>query len=313
MTTTRFALFFPGALGDFLCWLPTLAALRASTDAQLLVVARGAARELLAMADAQVVSIDRAEIADLFHDRSALQPATRRLFAGVTRVLSWSGATEPVVAARLVDLCGSDVALFPFRGMRGSEHAVDYYARCAGVQPVRDIQPWLRLERAWAAEYVAQHHLEQRSWLLLHAGSGSAKKNWNGFGALSAVWRQHDPAVELRGAADEVNPPLDADATLTGASLSRVAALLQRAPLYCGNDSGISHLAAAVGARGLALFGNSDAQQWAPRGAGIRVLTADPVCDHLCAEPGICIHRLPLDRVTAALAQLGSDTVKPVC
>jgi ADP-heptose:LPS heptosyltransferase len=51
-----------------------------------------------------------------------------------------------------------------------------------------------------------------------------------------------------------------------------LGAVLERARLYVGNDSGISHLAAAWGAPVLALFGPTDPAQWAPIGPRVRVL-----------------------------------------
>jgi ADP-heptose:LPS heptosyltransferase len=41
--------------------------------------------------------------------------------------------------------------------------------------------------------------------------------------------------------------------------------------MYVGNDSGITHLAAAVGTPVLALFGPTDPTVWAPRGANVTV------------------------------------------
>ncbi len=41
---------------------------------------------------------------------------------------------------------------------------------------------------------------------------------------------------------------------------------------YIGNDSGITHLAAALGTPTLALFGPTDPAQWAPRGPHVRIL-----------------------------------------
>jgi ADP-heptose:LPS heptosyltransferase len=41
--------------------------------------------------------------------------------------------------------------------------------------------------------------------------------------------------------------------------------------LYVGNDSGITHLAAAVGTPVLALFGPTDPKIWGPRGAHVRI------------------------------------------
>jgi ADP-heptose:LPS heptosyltransferase len=51
-----------------------------------------------------------------------------------------------------------------------------------------------------------------------------------------------------------------------------LAALLHHAGLYVGNDSGVTHLAAAWGAPTLALFGPTDPRLWAPVGPFVRCL-----------------------------------------
>jgi heptosyltransferase-2 len=53
-----------------------------------------------------------------------------------------------------------------------------------------------------------------------------------------------------------------------------LGAVLARAGLYVGNDSGISHLAAAWGAPVVTLFGPTDPAQWAPIGPRVTVLRA---------------------------------------
>jgi ADP-heptose:LPS heptosyltransferase len=63
---------------------------------------------------------------------------------------------------------------------------------------------------------------------------------------------------------------------LRNLTLAQVAALLRRSALYLGNDSGITHLAAAIGAPTVALFGPSDPQKWRPRGKRVAVLHAMP-------------------------------------
>ena len=55
------------------------------------------------------------------------------------------------------------------------------------------------------------------------------------------------------------------------ADLYDLACWLASARLYIGNDSGITHLAAAAGAPVLALFGPTDPAVWAPRGPNVRV------------------------------------------
>jgi heptosyltransferase-2 len=55
--------------------------------------------------------------------------------------------------------------------------------------------------------------------------------------------------------------------------LPHVAALLD-GMLFVGHDSGISHIAAAVGARCILLFGWTDPEIWAPANANVTVLRA---------------------------------------
>ena len=56
--------------------------------------------------------------------------------------------------------------------------------------------------------------------------------------------------------------------------LYELACWLASARLYIGNDSGISHLAAAVGVPTIAIFVASDPQVWVPRGDRVQVLSA---------------------------------------
>src|SRR5262249_20309027 len=51
-----------------------------------------------------------------------------------------------------------------------------------------------------------------------------------------------------------------------------LGALLARAGVYVGNDSGASHLAAAWGARTVALFGPTDPAIWSPVGASVTIV-----------------------------------------
>ncbi|MCB2226218.1 MAG: hypothetical protein KQH53_06025 [Desulfarculaceae bacterium] len=57
-------------------------------------------------------------------------------------------------------------------------------------------------------------------------------------------------------------------------SMSELAALLAGASLYLGADSGVTHLAAALGAPCLAVFFASSPFIWAPRGPRVRILGA---------------------------------------
>jgi ADP-heptose:LPS heptosyltransferase len=65
--------------------------------------------------------------------------------------------------------------------------------------------------------------------------------------------------------------------------LYELAAWLASARLYIGNDSGIAHLAAAVGVPVVAIFLATDPAIWAPRGPHVTVLRNPGVDDVLAA------------------------------
>jgi ADP-heptose:LPS heptosyltransferase len=65
-------------------------------------------------------------------------------------------------------------------------------------------------------------------------------------------------------------------------SLVDVAAHLAAARQYIGNDSGVTHLAAAVRCPTIALFGPSNPAVWAPRGC--RVLKFEEARSDLLKE-----------------------------
>lgn len=101
--------------------------------------------------------------------------------------------------------------------------------------------------------------------IVMHPFSGSARKNWPlaKFRALAA---------ELGDVAWTCGPEEELDGAERFADLAELGRWLQGARLYIGNDSGITHLAAAVGTPTLALFGPSDPAIWCPAGAHVRWL-----------------------------------------
>lgn len=58
-------------------------------------------------------------------------------------------------------------------------------------------------------------------------------------------------------------------------ALPEVAAVLKRAALFIGNDSGLMHLSAAAGAPTIGLFGRSSAAEYGPTGPHARAVEAD--------------------------------------
>ncbi len=72
--------------------------------------------------------------------------------------------------------------------------------------------------------------------------------------------------------------------------LGELARFLAGARLFLGNDSGIAHLAAAVGTPVVALFGPTDPAVWAPRGPHVSVV-ARPALDSIGVDEVIATIR----------------------
>ena len=94
-------------------------------------------------------------------------------------------------------------------------------------------------------------------------------------------------------------------------SLPEVTALAARSELFVGNDSGIAHIAAAVGTRSVVIFGSSNIAHWRPwtRAAAEVVfeqMPCQPCHGYFCeqfAQPE-CILRVPVPRVIAAIERV---------
>jgi ADP-heptose:LPS heptosyltransferase len=124
---------------------------------------------------------------------------------------------------------------------------------------------------------------QPRGRIVFHPGSGAERKNhppafW--LDLLRSFHKRIPPApvrpVILLGPAEEKLPPLfsgqeDMD-ILFSPDMRTLSLLLGETALYIGHDSGITHLAAMLGAPTIALFKNSSVAQWRPLGPKVKVI-----------------------------------------
>jgi ADP-heptose:LPS heptosyltransferase len=68
----------------------------------------------------------------------------------------------------------------------------------------------------------------------------------------------------------------------TSGSFLEAGALLRMARLFIGNDSGLCHLAAAVGTPVVTVFGPTRVSRWEPRGETVRLLSRQERCSYPC-------------------------------
>lgn len=276
----------------------------------------------------------------------ACGPAARQLFAavpGLERVVAmekrrfsahWFALWAGVVGTRwdvAVDLRGSLTTSFLLRGRAIVDrkpfpriHRVRELAALAGVDALPPPRIWLSpAHRARAAALLAG----DAPVLAVGPAANWGAKTWPIARFVDLVGRLAGPGAPLAGARvlvaaapserEQVAPLLAAippgrlvDMT-AGADLLDVAACLERARLFVGNDSGLMHMAAAAGAPTLGLFGPSSEQRYGPWGRLARAVRGPEGFEDLVGRAvrgerghGVLMESLPVDKVEAAALEL---------
>ncbi len=236
---TRTLLIRPGAIGDAIVSLPALEFLRADftevwAPSANLPLFGGVADQVRSIASS---GLDRVGVFD-----EPLPLALREF----DRIVSWYGANRDEFREAVDELPFEFHRALPPTGC--DIHAIDFYLRQVGA-------PLGGVPRVPASAM-------KRDFIAIHPFSGSTRKNW--------------PFEEFQQVAVGMPLPVEWAATEFGVNrfedLACVADWLASARAYLGNDSGITHLAAAVGTPVVSLFGPTDPAVWAPRGASVTIL-----------------------------------------
>lgn len=293
-----------GAIGDFLLTLPVLAALRAQFPRSRLEVIGYAHITPLAVAGGLVDdarSIDARPLAGFFARHGALDPELCAYFARFGLIVSYLYDPDFIFQTNVRSVSDAQFVVGPHRpDERLSLHATDVF-----LQPLErlaifgaDARPRLRLPASQNPVALSAPPAERAVTIALHPGSGSESKNWpEASWARLIDWLVAETPVRCLLVGGEAE----------GGKLERLAAripeprrdLAFHRPLvelgnrlsqcsgFMGHDSGITHLAAAVGLPLLVLWGNSNEAIWRPRCqhqiilralAGLHSLSVDTVC-----------------------------------
>ena len=293
MVYRRILLIRTGALGDFVVTLPVLRAFRdAAPSARLRLLGNPDTLALARDCADKIDSINRADWAPFFAPGGTLPAGEVDRLRDTDLALSYLPDSDGVFSDNLRRAGVQHVISYnPHPPEDGRIHIVDHLLGPVSALSIPVVHPVPRVclapEDHHAAEGALRKHVPSGdAAVVIHPGSGGVRKCWpperfarvaDGVAAQTGL-----PVLLLSGPADghlaarvvayaRSNPVV-----VPCLPLRCLAALLARAAVYLGNDSGPSHLAAAVGARSVVLFGPTDARIWAPRGNAVRILRGDP-------------------------------------
>ncbi len=186
-------------------------------------------------------------------------------------------------------------------------------------------QPALRLHIAerWRhsmAEKMERCGAASDGYLLVHPGATLFTKQWEEekFARLIEIVAERyrlQPVVVVGSAekkiADKLRSMLRREAIFfEGLELGELMALIDKCLLYIGNDSGPTHIAAALGRPVVVIFGSSDWRAWHPWNSRHELVRSDLPCQpcpgYRCYqfdEP-LCIRQIEVERVAAAVEHM---------
>jgi heptosyltransferase-3 len=242
----------PGAIGDSILSLPALEYLRSEYTE---VWVRSEVAPLIRFAD-RVRSIASTGLDRMGLD--GVDPPAELLtqLRSFDSIVSWYGSNRDEFRAQMGQL-GVPIQFLDALPPAGENiHAADFFlkqAGCCGIAVPRILCP-----PAPAGDFA-----------VIHPFSGSPRKNWPLERYCELARRLEMPVRWCAGPEEQLENAVRMD------NLYELACWLRTARLYIGNDSGITHLAAAAGVSVVAIFGPTDPAVWAPRGERVRVISGN--------------------------------------
>jgi hypothetical protein len=232
----------------------------------------------------EVVRFDSPSLAGLFAPDAGLDPVG--IFSDSDAIVLYTGSPEEDLARNAARLCPGPVIIWPAMPPAGIRAAVHYARAVTGgaagtpalpASPVLAVPAELRL---WGRSWVDGRLGLGAAPVAVHPGSGGRRKCWPAVRFAEVAGRLGRPLVALEGPADADAvkaflshvPHGVAVARASEMTLPQAAALIACCEALLGNDSGMSHLAAALGIPTVAVFGPTDPATWAPDGPRARVV-----------------------------------------
>ena len=277
-----------GGLGDSLLILPAIRLLRARFPGAWVTWVGShwaeALRPLLPF-PLEIVRFDAAALACLFGPSADHDPAG--VFSEADAVVLYSATPDEDLAQNAARLCPGPVIVWPSMPPPG-EHAAVHFARAVADgtsgAPALPEPPDLAVPadlRLWGRSWLEGRLGAGTVPVAVHPGSGGRRKCWPAVRFAELAGRMGRPVLAIEGPADEDTarsflsrvphglPVAHAD----NMTLPQLCSLLACSALCVGNDSGVSHLAAALDLPTVSVFGPTAPAVWAPRGPRAAAVT----------------------------------------
>ena len=292
-----------GAIGDFILTLPAIAALRQQfPEAHLEVLGYP---HIVQLAEAgglvhRVQPIEARGLAGFFARNGELSSDLCNYFSEFNIIISYLYDPDDIFKTNVARCSRAQFIGGPHRPDESAKgHATEVFLKPLERLAVFDADPVPRLSLV-----VQESAQPDGSTIALHPGSGSQQKNWP-----ESHWKE----LLLRLATERAFELLLIGGEAEGGQLENYAKILPEGrvrvarslPLkelarqlkdcagFIGHDSGITHLAAAVGLPTLALWADTNVNIWRPLGNNVVILQD---------EAGIA--SLPVGRVLEQVAHL---------
>ncbi len=289
---TRTLVWHQGALGDLILSLPAIYCLKAG-GTHLHLISRTDVSDILtgsSLAD-EVSSMENGLFADLFVFGKASQKASEFL-RKFSNAFIFAKRPDDVFAENLMKCIPE--CFFVTTGLpEGCKvHMSDFQVKQLkqiGIAereiPPLSVKPFSPLDH-YGKEVIT-----------IQPGSGGKKKCWS-LGRFLELMKllnrtsrfcfyfilgpAEDP--ELYRISERFISANGIDASIiAGRPVSHIAPLLKSASVHIGNDSGITHLASALGTPTIAVFGPTDPKVWRPYGSRVSIVKSGVPCSP-CAE-----------------------------
>jgi ADP-heptose:LPS heptosyltransferase len=304
VTDSTILVIHPGALGDVLQALPAIHELRRGGVVTFSGQPRLAKLFLeMGLVDA-VLPFDGLGLEALFTRARPPADLVARL-SSFARMISWFGSRDEDYGRQLRAIA-KDCVIAPPVPAEGSRASVwRHLLTTIGASGSPDIAPidvpemWLTAGDRALTDLGAT---PTRPLLVVHPGAGGRWKLWpveHYARVIRGVTQKTEVEVLLhqgpsdREIAESLCGALDATTLrLVDPELSLLAAILARSSAYFGVDSGVSHLAAAVGARAVVLFPPATRDRWEPWSQNARALTMSGEVDQIDGVTSALIERV---------------------